>query len=156
LSFKAKSTASQKLSRTASKASPTASPTPAFAASYPKTWPNSRTFARYGNRLETAEIDIALVKQPTQLTLEGWPTDSIRPLGKQRAAELVTLLNGDAIYDEIVGSDARSTWPANIGTILAGAESFPAPVQRTIASRLASVLAIRFEPKKGEEDAETD
>lgn len=127
-----------------------------FAASYPSDLANLQDIAAVRRRLETAEIDIALVKQPTQLTLDGWPADSIRPLGKQRAAELVTLLNGDAIYDEIVGSDAAEHLAENIGNILAGAETFPPTVQRTIASRLADVLAIRFELKPGEDDDEIE
>jgi hypothetical protein len=123
-----------------------------FAASYPADLAKVEDIREVRKKLETAEIDIALVKQPTQLTLEGWPADSIVSLGKQRAAELVTLLNGDAIYDEIVGSDAAERLAENIGEILNAAEQFPPNIQRTIATRLADALSIRFEGKEDEDD----
>jgi len=72
-------------------------------------------------------------------------------------AQLLPLLGGEEIYDEIVGTDLAEKLAENIGNILDGAGSFPSAVQETIAAKLAAVLSIRFEPTEAEgEDAEDE
>jgi anthranilate phosphoribosyltransferase len=128
-----------------------------FAASYPASLAAARDILAIRRMLETTEIDLALVKPPTQLTLYGWPEDAVRKLGAMTPAQLLPLLGGEEIYDEIVGTDLAEKLAENIGNILDGAGSFPSAVQETIAAKLAAVLSIRFEPTEAEaEDAEDE
>lgn len=126
-----------------------------IAVSYPRDLAAELDIKDIRAALEEADLDIALVKPPVQLTLDGWPEDAIRRWGKLKPAGIVGLLNGDALYDEVVGSDLAERLATNIGDILAGAEALPAVIQRRIASRLAEALAIRFEGDT-EESAEEE
>lgn len=126
-----------------------------FAASYPADLAAERDILAIRKKLESAQIDLALVTPPVQLTLTGWPEESIRRLGKLQPAGIVSLVSGESVYDEIVGTDLAEKLAESIGSVLNEASSLPPKVQESIAVKLADALAIKFEAKEsGDDDPE--
>ncbi len=125
-----------------------------IAASYPPGLAETQDIRSTASALESSDVELAIVKPPDQLTLEGWPEEAIHKLGKVSVSGIPSLLAGESIYDEVVGTDTAERIAANIGTILDGASRLPPPVQDTIARKLASLLSIEYDSK--EEDGEEE
>ncbi len=128
-----------------------------FAAAYPRALANLMDIEDIEKALPESKINIALVKPPGQLTLEGWPEDSIKRLGLHTPSELIPLLKSEAIYDEIVGVESAERIAEAISEVLRGADRLPRPTQQAIKEGLSEVLGVSLEvdtkKEEGEEDA---
>ena len=78
-----------------------------FAASYPRTLAELGDAAAVRDELERSSLEIAPVTPPKQLALQGWPVDSVRRLGSVTPEQLMEMLQSEALYDEIIGTEAR-------------------------------------------------
>jgi len=130
-----------------------------FAAAYPKYLTEIEDIVEIRKELETrAKMEIALVKPPTQLTLAGWPTESVKTFGALTASELLTMLQGGTIYDEIVGEETAERIATQVEQALDAVRQLPRPSIESIQDRLTELLGITLkgESKKKDESAEED
>jgi len=128
-----------------------------FAAAYPRDLANLEDIDDIEKAMPTAKINIALVKPPEQLTLDGWPEESIKRLGLHTPSELILLLEGEAIYDEIVGTESSERIAESISDMLRGAERLPLRTQQAIEKGLSKVLGVSLDvEKKAEQDEDEE
>ncbi len=127
-----------------------------FAAAYPRDLADLSDIDDIEKAMPQARINIALVKPPGQLTLDGWPEDSIKRLGIHTPSEFILLLESEAIYDEIVGTESAERIAGNISEMLRGADRLPIRTQLAIEKGLSEILGVSLEidEKKGKQDAE--
>jgi hypothetical protein len=127
-----------------------------FAAAYPRALADLMDIDDIERALPSAKINLALVKPPEQLTLEGWPEESIKRLGFHTPGELVLMLEGEAIYDEIVGTESSERIAESISEMLRVSERLPLRTQQAIEEGLSEVLGVSLEVEKKAELDEED
>lgn len=124
-----------------------------FAAAYPKYLTEIDDIIEIRKELETkAKMEIALVKPPTQLTLVGWPSDSVRKFGALTASELLNMLQGGDIYDEIVGEETAERVATQVEQALDTVKQLPKPSIESIQNRLTELLGIALKEEGGNKD----
>ncbi len=106
--------------------------------------------------LETmSKLEIALVKPPVQLALEGWPTDSIKKLGTLTVPELLEMLQAGTIYDEIVGEETAERIATQVEETLNMIKQLPKASTESIQNRLSEILKVTMEERR-EKDEQGD
>lgn len=123
-----------------------------FAVSYPESLGNIEDIIEVRDAIPTARLEIALVKPPTQLTLEGWPDESIKRLGTMQSYQLLEMLGSQSIYDEIVGTESAERIAEIIETVLKSVRRMPKPSLISMDKRLSKVL----QAVSGAEESEVD
>ncbi|MEM2292194.1 MAG: hypothetical protein QXJ09_07825 [Candidatus Caldarchaeum sp.] len=127
-----------------------------FAAAYPRELTEVSDIAELKKTLETAtKLEIAIVKPPTQFSIEGCPSNSIRKLGAVTVSELLTLFQGGIIYDEIVGQETAELIADKVGRSLDIVKGLSKESAESIRSRMNSLSGIVLEAEKvGKDEAE--
>lgn len=123
-----------------------------FAASYPNDLVDINDVKEVKKVLESSKLDVALVKPPEQLTLEGWPEESIWRPGKLTPLELMELLRGASIYDEIVGVESAENVAIRVSQILDLEKELPSATRSAIHKQLANTLGVALEGRRPKND----
>ncbi len=123
-----------------------------FAVSYPRQLAALEDITEVRSVLEGTKLEIAIVKPPQQLTLEGWPQNAVRSLGALTPLELLELLQGESIYDEIVGVESAESIAQQVSQALDVLAQLPAPTIRSIHSRVSEILGVTLQRRTGEDE----
>ena len=113
-----------------------------FAVSYNQQLAEIEDILEIREAMKTTKVEVALIKPPTQLTLEGWPDEAILTLGTLEPSQLLEILASQSIYDEIVGSESAERIANIIGTILQSIERLPKDSLKSTHLRLSEILQV--------------
>jgi hypothetical protein len=113
-----------------------------FAVSYDKKLAGIEDVSDIREEIEATEIELCLVKPPTQLTLEGWPDEAILKLGTIKPSQLLEILGSQSIYDEIVGTESAERIADTVGGILEAVKQLPKESLKSAHDRLDRILQI--------------
>jgi len=125
-----------------------------FAIAYPKNLTELREIMKVKEQLEGSVLEVALVKPPTQMTLEGWPEDSVKHLGRIKTSGLLEILESESVYDEIVGTESAERIAFQISDALQSTKRLPRQTLRAIHKRLTEVLRVVLDVRVSERGSE--
>jgi hypothetical protein len=127
-----------------------------FAASYPDRFREIEDIRELTRELENSKLEVAIVRPPEQLTIEGWPDESISRLGGLTPLQLMEVMNGATIYDEIVRVEAAQRIAALVSNALDRVRQLPQSTLREIHSQLAESLGVSLQSRAAREESEED
>lgn len=113
-----------------------------FAVSYAQELAETEDILDIREAMGKTKVDVALVKPPTQLTLVGWPDESVLRLGTIEPSQILEILASQSIYDEIVGSESAERIADVIGGILQSIERMPEGSLKSTHRRLSEILQV--------------